>query len=440
MSLPHADAKAEAPAVVSDVACTVCGCVCDDLQLTIVGNRVTRVEPTCPLAEQWFQSVQAHEPPHAAVEGQAASLNDALDRAAAILAGARHVLIFGLSRSSTAGAREAVRLADRLGASIDPATSRSQAAAIAALQEVGQSTCTLGEVRHRADLVIYWGSDPAVTHPRHMQRYTMRPEGQFIASRDERTLAVIDVQPTQTSQQADLFLQVRPGGDFDLLWALRAIVRGVPLESPPGTSETSAGGVAMAAVEDLARRMKTCRSGIIFFGDGLTAHGLGHRTVEALFRLVAELNGHTRFYAQRMRGTADLGTASNVLCWQTGFPHAVNFNRGYPRFSPEESSADELLRRGEVDACLLLGSGSAAALSDEARASLAQLPTAVLDEPHVPPMPTATVRFTTAIYGLHRPGTAYRMDEVPIPLKTVLRSHYPSDAEVLAAIDSRLGE
>ena len=106
MSLPHADAKAEAPAVVSDVACTVCGCVCDDLQLTIVGNRVTRVEPTCPLAEQWFQSVQAHEPPHAAVEGQAASLNDALDRAAAILAGARHVLIFGLSRSSTAGARE----------------------------------------------------------------------------------------------------------------------------------------------------------------------------------------------------------------------------------------------------------------------------------------------------------------------------------------------
>ena len=117
-------------------------------------------------------------------------------------------------------------MADRLGASIDPATSLSQAAAIAALQEVGQSTCTLGEVRHRADLVIYWGSDPAVTHPRHMQRYTMRPEGQFIASRDERTLAVIDVQPTQTSQQADLFLQVRPGGDFDLLWALRAI--GIP--------------------------------------------------------------------------------------------------------------------------------------------------------------------------------------------------------------------
>ena len=49
-----------------------------------------------------------------------------------------------------------------------------------------------------------------------------------------------------------------------------------------------------------------------------------------------------------------------------------------------------------------------------------------------------TVRVTTAIYGIHRPGTAYRMDEIPIPLRPVLTSTAPSDAEVLRSIDMLL--
>ena len=51
-----------------------------------------------------------------------------------------------------------------------------------ALQQVGESTCTLGEVRNRADLVIVWGSDPVVTHPRHLERYLPK----------QRHLVVID--------------------------------------------------------------------------------------------------------------------------------------------------------------------------------------------------------------------------------------------------------
>jgi formylmethanofuran dehydrogenase subunit B len=48
------------------------------------------------------------------------------------------------------------------------------------------------------------------------------------------------------------------------------------------------------------------------------------------------------------------------------------------------------------------------------------------------------VRFITADYGLHRPGTAYRMDEVAIPLRAVLSSDLPSDAEVLEEIHRRI--
>jgi formylmethanofuran dehydrogenase subunit B len=42
--------------------------------------------------------------------------------------------------------------------------------------------------------------------------------------------------------------------------------------------------------------------------------------------------------------------------------------------------------------------------------------------------------------GVHRSGTAYRMDEIPIPLRQFLSSPLRSDDEVLAAIHSSLRE
>ena len=69
-----------------------------------------------------------------------------------------------------------------------------------------------------------------------------------------------------------------------------------------------------------------------------------------------DLNDFTRFTARRLRIPGDVTGADAVLCWLTGFPFAVNLARGYPRYNPGEYSANELLERGEVDACLLVGS------------------------------------------------------------------------------------
>jgi formylmethanofuran dehydrogenase subunit B len=92
------------------------------------------------------------------------------------------------------------------------------------------------------------------------------------------------------------------------------------------------------------------------------------------------------------------------------------------------------LERGEVDACLLVGSESCPELSNRSQQALGRIPTIVLDYPNVTPEFTASVQITTAIYGIHAPGTAYRMDEIPIPLRRMVSSHLPSDEEVLAAI------
>jgi formylmethanofuran dehydrogenase subunit B len=197
-------------------------------------------------------------------------------------------------------------------------------------------------------------------------------------------------------------------------------------------------GASLEALSELSDRMKSCRCGIFFFGLGLARAPLGHGNVEALLRLVADLNAYTRFHARRMRIPGDVTGADSVLCWQTGFPFAVNLSRGYPRYNPGEYSANEMLERGEVDACLLVGSEGVAQMSPQAASHLRRIPTVTLDHPTVTSSLAPAVRFTTAVYGIHLPGTVYRMDEVPIPVRPVLPTNYPSDADILQSICQRI--
>jgi formylmethanofuran dehydrogenase subunit B len=418
----------------SDVACTVCGCVCDDLEATFVGERLTHVERACPLAQPWFDSLkELPQRPAALIEGRAASVEYAIGRAAAILSESRAPLIWGLSRSSTDGQRAAVLLAEKLGANIDTTASVCHGPSIMAIQQVGESTCSLGEVRNRADLVVFWGANPVKSHPRHFERYSVDPCGEFIPNgRSDRTVIVVDAEETATSRLADLFIKAPRGRDFELIWALRQLLRG---EWLPESLDI---GVPPEQLRQLVERLVSCRYGVVFFGLGLAQTGSGHANVEALLRLVEDLNDRTRFTARRLRIPGDVSGADSVLCWLTGFAFAVNFSRGFPRYNPGEYSANELLERGEADACLFVGTEFLEDLSAEARRRLGELPTISLDYPNSTAGFEATVQFTTAIYGVHAAGTAYRMDEIPIPLRRLVRSDYLTDDEVLEAIGKRL--
>lgn len=421
----------------ADIACTVCGCVCDDLELDVADGRILAARRACSLAEPWLFGLNDRRASAAAIGGAEATYELAIERATEILRGSDNPLIFGLSRSSTPGQRAAIHLAEHLAGNIDTTASVCHGPSIMAIQQVGESTSSLGEVRQRADLVIFWGADPQESHPRHFERYSVEPCSNLLPrGRQDRTVVVIDTKPTTTSAAADLFVQVRPERDFELISALRQLLGGD--DSPSLERAAAATGVTLPMLRDLTARMTACNYGAVFFGLGLAQRGLWHQTVAALLRLVAELNDRTRFIARRLRLPGDVAGADSVLCWQTGFPFAVNFARGYPRYNPGEFSASELLTGGETDACLLVGSECVSLLPPSARAQLERIPTIVLDYPQIATPWTPSVRFTTAVYGIHAPGTAYRMDETPIPLRGVMASEYPTDADVLRRLRESL--
>ncbi len=418
--------------IFEDVACTVCACVCDDLRVTVRDGRISDYQPFCSRIGNWFEQQNSRRSIPAIRNGVEITLDAAIDEAADILRQARSPLFYGLSQSSTEGQRAAVALADRLGATIDTTASEGHAPSILALQQVGESTCSLGEIRNRADLVIYWGSDPIQWQPRHLDRYSMRPGMLTPRGRADRTLIVVDTKQTETSELADIVLNIEPHQDFEALWTLRGLLKGIE------PTEGACTGLPLDQLRDLAQRMRSCRCGIVFFGYGLVLQPMGNHNVEALLQLVTDLNQETRFYARRMRVGGDVSGADSVLCWQTGYPFSVNFARGFPRYNPNEFSAADMLERGEPDALVLVGSTRLECFPPAALRHLERIPTILIEHPYgvVPFQPK--LRITTAVYGIHRHGTAYRMDETPIPLRPLLGSTDPSDGEVLSRIHASL--
>jgi formylmethanofuran dehydrogenase subunit B len=275
---------------VAEATCAGCGCLCDDIELTADGP-----VRTCPLGDAWFAI--GERPPVARVDGREVSLDDAADAAAAILREARAPLVHGLAGTSCEAQRRAVALAEAAGAVIDVGASPNT---------FGWSTATLGEIRDRAELVVFWRADPAVTHPRLLERLRIDPA---------RTI-VVDSQRTATAGHGE-FVEVED--DFEMLWALR-------------------GGEGA-----LLERLRAARHVAFIHGalDGLTAL--------ALHSLVRDLARDRHAVTLGLRAGNARG-AEDVLTWQTGFAGPVDFARGFPREAERREFDAELVVAAEAAA------------------------------------------------------------------------------------------
>ena len=252
----------------------------------------------------------------------------------------------------------------------------------------------------------------------------------------DRTVVVVDVRRTPSAPVANIFLQVKPGRDFELLWALRALVKGRRLN--PNVEERT--GVSLATMTDLVERMKNCRYGVLFFGMGLTMTPGRHFNAGALLALATDLNEFTHFVAKPVRGHGNVTGADNLVSWSTGYPFGVNFSRGYPRFNPGEFTTVDVLARGDADAALIIASDPASNFPRKAIEHLHSIPIISLDTKFTATAKIAKVAFTTATYGINVGGTVYRMDDVPIDLRPAFDSPFPSDQAILTAIRTRVAE
>jgi formylmethanofuran dehydrogenase subunit B len=469
--------------VICNVTCPVCGSLCDDLEIEVENNVVTHVRNACGMGESKFLGYSGHRPPKPLIRKNGglveAPLSEAIKKSAEILVEASYPILYGWSNTSCEGTRVGIELTEEIGGVIDNTSTVCHGPSVLSIQDVGFSTCTLGQIRHRADLVLYWASNPWSAHPRHIERYTNFTEGRFRSSEwnkylsslgaykskrrmeraaklakgihgtsaetsvakvaeqlphalfeKERKMIVVDVRKTRTADIADYFLQVEPNKDYEIFQALRALLREEELEVP------SVGGVPVEVLEDLLDVLVRCEFGVLFFGVGLTMSEGKLRNIEAGISLVRDLNQYTKFIIMPMRGHYNVTGANIVSTWQTGYPFAVDMSMGYPRYNPGETSVVDILARDESDAGLIIASDPVAHFPREAAKNLVKNPLIVIDPETTATSLVADVVLPSAICGIEVEGTAYRMDRVPLPLKKVVEppKSILSDEEILQRI------
>ena len=467
--------------MIENVTCPICGTLCDDLKVTVKDGSIVDVENVCAVSEAKFLNFANPEhrnlKPLVRKNGNLveASIEEAVRRSAEILAGSSYPILYGWSCTSCEAIRVGIELAEEVGGIIDNTSTVCHGPSILGIQNVGIPTCTLGQIRHRADLVVYWASDPYSAHPRHLERYTSFSEGRFqdsewehyvarlrgiigrkrISRASERTLMkevsipaitgqklpphfntkkrkliVVDVRKTRSAEHADFFIQVEPNKDFELLQAMRLLVKEEELEVD------KVAGVSADLLEDLVDAMISCDFGVLFFGVGLTMSSGKHQNIDAAIALTKDLNFRTKFSIMPMRGHFNVAGANIVSTWQTGYPFAVDFSQGFPRYNPGETSVVDILSRDEADSGLVVASDPVSNFPKKAVENLVKNPLIAIDPVVSPTTMMADVVFPCALVGIEVEGSAYRMDRVPLPMKKIVEPPEAclSDKQILEKI------
>lgn len=421
--------------IVSDAVCPFCGCLCDDLEITVENNRIIKVRNSCAISLSKFMHHEDNRLEYPMVDGVKSSLDEAVNISANILASAKRPLIYGLSSTECGAINRAIELAELIGGVIDNTSSVCHGPTILTEQSVGLIKSTLGEIKNRADLVIFWGSNPTESHLRHLTRYSVFPTGLFQPEgRKGRFIVAVDIKKTKMSKMADLFLEIEPNRDFELISALRALIRGAKIK------EEQVSGVSTTVLIELAERMKKARFGVIFYGLGLTQSEGGHMNVDAAVGLVSDLNHHTKFVIMPMRGHFNVAGANTVCSWVSGYPYALDYSRGYPRYNPGEFTAVDLLERKETDAVLVIASDPVAHFPAKAVEHLTKIPVIVIDQKVSMTVLLSRIVIPAATSGIEAEGTAYRMDGVPIRLRSIIdpREGIPPDSEILKMMVNKI--
>lgn len=385
------------------ITCLGCGLLCDDVTVRVTSGRASGLAPACYLGTTWLGTGVV--PDHIRSGERDVPFESAIAEAATLAVGARGRLLVYLAPGLVIEAlRPAVAIADRLQAVVETDTGAADAAGILAGQRRGRAAATLGELRNRADVVLFWGVNTSRSHPRLVERLVNAKGTHAPNGRASRTVVEVRIGDDGGENGADVALALPPTGELAALSILRSIVSGA---AAPAGEHTALAGLA-------ARLTAGKYVAIVAGGDDADATRPPQRA-EGLIALAQALNAPTRAALFTLRGGDNRNGIESLLTWQTGYPFAVDYRTGAPSYAPDRRGLDDL---PSMDVALLLGDWRT--LPASSLATLAGVPTVVIG-PGASEAPGAPrIAIDTGRVGIHEGGTAYRMDDIPLPLAPAL--------------------
>jgi formylmethanofuran dehydrogenase subunit B len=400
--------------------CPFCPLLCDGFGVDRSSLPWRLVGSECPRALRGlahFGSAVVAEP---LVDGRPSTLDAAITAAARLLGAARQPLFGGLA-TDVAGARALYRLACATGAISDAAGGAALMHALRALQDRGQFTTTLAEMRTRADVVVCLGASPTRRYPEFFRRIGVGEDHvapRHIAFVGAPVDAMLAAAPGTRSESIEL------SGDLYATTALLAAL--VARRSVPD---------APLALGALAERLRAARYGVVVL-DSAALPPQGALIYELVERLVASLNLDTRAAMLPLAGADGASTVNQTYAWLSGLPLRSRAGARGLEHEPLAFDAARLLEGRAVDALLWVssyGPEPAPPPADLPRVVLAH-PATVLAESRRP-----SVFIPVSTPGIGAPGHLFRTDGVVLlPLAPAAPVDLHTVAAVVARIDAAL--
>jgi formylmethanofuran dehydrogenase subunit B len=359
------------------------------------------------------------------IDGRSVSPAEAVHAAAALIAASR-LPAFLVGACDVAGARAAIRLAERTGGVIDHIDSTIALRELDVMRGFGKFIVTPHEARQRADTVLLVGSGLTQMWPEmagvlglaDVPRLGLQPAPRQIfligASAQEETLAELAAQPMRAPAKA------LP----DLVAALRACVarRGVSLAA-----------AEKDALDVIAEGLRRAQFGLVVY----SPLALDTLAIEMLAGLVADLNKTTRFSTLSVGGSGNAETLMQTAGWMTGFPVRTGFGRKYPEHDPWRFDVGRLIGSDEADALVWIASEAAQLPRWASKDSLISLTVTDSDAE------ATKIHFTVGQHGRDHDAVAFARETQSLAWRRASdRSNVPSAAVLLneiAALLSREG-
>jgi len=402
--------------------CTGCSLLCEDIEAALKTGAIEKAKNLCRKGQSHFKSLFA-ERSEIRVEGKEVSLDSAIEKSADILRNAKSLLLYGWSNSSLEAQRAGIELAKKLEAEIDDTSSFCQGLLLERVIKGQLPTCTLDDTRNFADVSLFWGSDPANSHPRHLSRFSYYPRGtkRQKGYEEDRTCILIDVRRSSTARLCPEYFRVLPGGDAEMIEAIKMVLEG----KIPRFGDKK-------RIIELGTLLRKAEYGVIFPGLGLV-YSLAQR-MDLFESLVEKLNGISNYKVVPMVGHYNMRGFNQLLFDETGHINRVSFRKGVNH--GQEYSVVAAAKK--CDACLVIGSDPLSALPFGTAHSLAKSKLIAIDPHRSLTTDAAKVVIPSAIYGLEAGGTALRMDGIKIDFEPIVESTWPSDEEILKRIDEAI--
>ena len=400
--------------------CTGCSLLCEDIEAALKTGVVEKDKNLCRKGQGHFKSLFL-ERTKPGVEGKEVSLDIAIEKSAETLRNAKSLLLYGWSNSSLEAQRAGIELAKKLEAEIDDTSSFCQGLLLDRVIKGKLPTCTLDDTRNFADVSLFWGSDPANSHPRHLSRFSYYPRGSKRQKgyEEDRTCILVDVRRSSTARLCPQYFRVLPGGDAELIEAIMVVLEG----------KIPRFGDKKRMIE-MATLLRKAEYGVIFPGLGLV-YSLVQR-MDLFESLVEKLNSISNYKVVPMVGHYNMRGFNQLLFDETGHINRVSFKNGVHH--GQEHSVVAVAKK--CDACLVIGSDPLSALPFGTARNLAKSQLIAIDPHRSLTTDAAKVVIPSAIYGLEAGGTALRMDGIKISFEPIVESTWPSDEEIL----KRIGE